>query len=86
MIPLVSGLQFACALLAGLFFLRFWKQTRDSFFLLFAIAFWILGVQWVGLAFEPAENETRRAFYYSARLLAFLLILAAIAIKNRSRS
>ena len=27
------------SLVAALFFLRFWRQTRDSFFLLFSIAF-----------------------------------------------
>lgn len=86
MAVLIFGVQTTCALLAGLFFLRFYKQTRDTFFLYFAIAFWVLGAHWVGLAFEPPENEMRRMFFYGARLIAFLIILAAIVQKNRKSS
>jgi hypothetical protein len=28
-------------LLAGLFFFRFWRHTRDRFFLWFALSFWL---------------------------------------------
>ena len=28
-------------LLAGLFFFRFWRRTRDRFFLWFALSFWL---------------------------------------------
>ena len=31
-------------LAGGLFFLRFWRETRDQLFLTFAVAFWLLGL------------------------------------------
>ncbi|RYG39110.1 MAG: hypothetical protein EON93_00645 [Burkholderiales bacterium] len=77
---LVSGaIVMACAVI-GLYFLRFWKSSRDSFFLYFAAAFWIQGAQWlytgVGSANEYGEVP------YLARLLAYLLIVVAILQKN----
>jgi hypothetical protein len=74
----------ACASwVAGLFFLRFWRETRDRFFGLFAAAFWALSLNWIGLALTEPPDEARTAFYL-VRLLAFLLILAAVVDKNRS--
>ncbi len=67
---------------AGLFFLRFWRQTRDRLFLIFAISFWLLGAQRLALALT-VEVESHTVFYL-IRLFAFLLILAAIVDKNRS--
>jgi hypothetical protein len=67
----------------GLFFLRFWRQTRDRLFAMFALAFWILGVNWLGLALLATTQEQRTVFYL-LRLAAFVLILLAIIDKNRS--
>ncbi|MGH7898585.1 MAG: DUF5985 family protein [Candidatus Binatia bacterium] len=68
---------------AGLVFLRFWKEARDRLFVIFACAFWVLGLNWVVLAlFHPGE-ETRH-YVYMIRLVAFLLIIGAIVDKNRS--
>ena len=39
---LVSGAMVMAYLAAGLFFLRFWRQTHDRLFAMFAAAFWIL--------------------------------------------
>jgi len=66
----------------GLFFLRFWRETRDRLFLIFSIAFFILGIQRVllGLTREMMESATG---LYLLRLFAFLLILLAIVDKNR---
>ena len=66
----------------GLFFLHFWKRTRDRFFLFFAIAFSLEGINrvWLGLNYESNENEP---FIYLIRLLSFVLILIAIIDKNR---
>ena len=68
---------------AGLFFLRFWRDTRDRFFALFAAAFWALAVNWTGLALTDPPDEARTAFYL-VRLVAFVLIIAAIVDKNRA--
>ena len=71
----------ACCAIA-LFFLRFWRETRDRFFALFAAAFWVLAADWVALALVNPTDETRHLFYL-ARLIAFGLIIAAIIDKNR---
>jgi hypothetical protein len=82
-VGVMSGVLITCAALVGLFFLRFWKQTRDRFFLLFACAFWVLCLNWIGLA-VVAQDETR-TYFYLLRLGAFLLIIFAIWDKNRKR-
>jgi hypothetical protein len=69
---------------AGLFFLRFWRQTRDRLFLIFAIAFWLLGAQRLALALTSQMAESLTGLYL-VRLFAFLLILLAIVDKNRGR-
>ena len=67
---------------AALFFLRFWRDSRDRLFAIFAVAFGLLAVQRVMLGLEVAlvEDDT---WYYGIRLLAFLLMLYAIVDKNR---
>lgn len=69
---------------AGLFFLRFWRQTRDRLFLIFAISFWLLGAQRLALALTSQAVEARTGLYL-VRLFAFLLILVAIIDKNSGR-
>lgn len=69
---------------AGLFFLRFWRQTRDRLFLIFAISFWLLGAQRLALALTAQVVESQTGLYL-LRLFAFLLILVAIVDKNRGR-
>jgi hypothetical protein len=80
---LVSGAITMGYAVAGLFFLRFWQETRDRLFLIFAIAFWMLGLQRLALALSRnmVEDDT---VLYLVRLFAFLLILGAIIDKNRS--
>ena len=68
---------------AGLFFLRFWRETKDRLFLAFAVSFLIEGVNRTALALSERPNEGA-PFFYVVRLLAFLLILGAIVDKNRS--
>ena len=68
---------------AGLLFLRFWRKSRDRLFALFAIAFWLLSLHWIGLAIAHPSDETRH-YFYLFRLAAFLLILWAIIDKNRA--
>ena len=79
---LLGALVMACAA-AGLFFLRFWRKTHDRLFAIFAIAFWLLGLNWLLLSFTSADAEFRPALYL-IRLLAFVLILYAILEKNRA--
>lgn len=78
---ILGAVVMAC-LVAGLFFLRFWRKTSDRLFLMFAIAFWVLAVNWLALMFTSEQNEVRTALYFM-RMLAFVLILIAILDKNR---
>ena len=82
---LISGAILMGYAVVGLFFLRFWRETRDRLFLIFAGAFWILGVQRLALVLsrDMVEDDTG---LYLVRLFAFLLILGAIVDKNRSSS
>ena len=82
---LISGAIVMGYAVVGLFFLRFWRETRDRLFLIFAGAFWILGVQRLALVLsrDMVEDDTG---LYLVRLFAFLLILGAIVDKNRSSS
>jgi hypothetical protein len=76
----IAGVSF----FAGLFFFRFWRQTRDRFFLFFAGSFWLEAANRVALAVVDHANEQEPLFYL-VRLVAYGLILAAIWQKNRSR-
>jgi uncharacterized membrane protein HdeD (DUF308 family) len=73
------------SLVAGLFFLRFWRDTGDRLFLYFAISFLVEGVNRAALGMSADPNEGR-PFFYFVRFLSFLLILIAIAQKNLSKS
>ncbi|HEU4955206.1 MAG TPA: DUF5985 family protein, partial [Gemmatimonadales bacterium] len=63
----------------------FWRDTRDRLFLIFAVAFWIFGVQRLALTLSRDMVEDQTGLYL-VRLFAFLLILAAIVDKNRTSS
>jgi Ca2+/Na+ antiporter len=79
---ILGAVVMAC-LVAGLFFIRFWRKTADRLFLMFAIAFWVLAINWSALMFMSEQNELRTALYL-LRMLAFVLILIAIFDKNRT--
>ena len=70
------------SLVAALFFLRFWRQTHDTFFLLFALAFAIDAGSRFGLGLGEVSQETEPLFYLP-RLVMFGLIIIAIVHKNR---
>jgi uncharacterized membrane protein len=78
-VQLISGILVAGYSVAALFFLRFRRETGDRLFLVFSIAFALLAVQRLALALTT-RSET---LIYGLRLLAFVLILAAIIDKNR---
>lgn len=80
----LSGALMMAALIVSLFFLRYWKRSGDRLFLWFSIAFAMLSVQRMVLVVSAHVDEQRVATLYIIRLLAFLLILAAIIDKNRA--
>jgi hypothetical protein len=69
-----------CAV-AALFFLKFWRQTRDGLFAGFALGFGTLSLHWTALTIIHPVSETRHYLFW-VRLLAFLFILAAVALNN----
>jgi uncharacterized membrane protein len=79
----LSGAVALAFLVCGLFFLRFWRRTREELFLAFALAFALLGVGQTVLALANIPTEERGSLYL-IRLTAFLLILFAIYRKNRA--
>lgn len=85
MIDFLNGVATAGALGVGLFFFRLWYETRDRFFALFGLAFWVLALAWLALVWAAPASEHRH-YFYLGRLAAFLLIIAAIVDKNRSSS
>jgi hypothetical protein len=81
----VSGMIAMGFAVCAVFFLRFWRRTRDSLFLVFSIAFLLLALNQalstlLGLLLEE------RSWLYLLRLAAFLIIIAAIVRKNIGRS
>ena len=82
MAQMLIGAIALAALLVGLFFLRFWRETGDRFFLLFAIAFWLEGGHRL-FVYRWAGTDEASPLYYLVRLLAYGLIIVAIVDKNR---
>lgn len=81
---LVGGIATA-SLVAGLIFFRFWRSTRDRFFLFFAVSFWIEGAQRL-FVYQFAGPDEASPIYYLPRLVAYGLIIIAIIDKNRGRA
>jgi uncharacterized membrane protein HdeD (DUF308 family) len=75
------GVIATSSVVAGVFFLKFWRRTRDTLFLAFGIAFLIEALNRAAVLFIEKPNEGS-PWIYVVRLFAFLLILAAILNKN----
>lgn len=78
----VSGAIMMGSFVAGLFFLKFWKKSHDRLFLMFGIAFWILGLNRIAMV-STTQGDEVRFYLYLIRLAAYVLILFAIIDKNR---
>jgi hypothetical protein len=78
-----TGLITMGYLVAGLFFLRFWRRTGDLLFLAFCCAFWLFALN---QALVPLSGWTREetSWFYLLRLAGFGLIIVAILSKNRA--
>ena len=78
---LAGGIAVA-AFAAGLFFLRYWRSSRDPFFLYLMASFWLQAINQVVVGVTRSWNEDAPA-QYVVRILAYGLILVAIWSKNR---
>lgn len=82
---LMSGVVIGLCGVAGLFFLRFWVETRDRLFALFALAFWMMAANRVALGAYFGPDTEVQTYAYLVRLAAFLIILYAIIDRNYVR-
>jgi hypothetical protein len=80
---MLGAIVLSCAVI-GLFFLRLYRKSHDRLFAFFATAFWILGLNWLMLAFST-RSEPHTALYV-VRLCAFVILLIGIVDKNRART
>ena len=80
-VDFVAGGVAVTYVVAGVYFFRFWRKTRDGLFLSFAFAFWLLALNQTIVTLLGAADE-RSGNAYLLRVLGFLLILWAIVQKN----
>jgi hypothetical protein len=78
LLGIIATSSFAC----GLFFLRFWRKTRDPLFLAFALAFLIEAFNRLPELLSSHPNQSS-PWVYIVRSCAFLIIIAGILNKNR---
>jgi len=82
LIAFLAGAVTLGYVMAGVFFLRFWRKTGDRLFVHFAIAFWLFALNQGLTSFLEAADERIR-YAYVLRVLGFALILVGIIDKNR---
>jgi hypothetical protein len=78
----VSGALCLGFWVAALFFLRFYRMTRDRLFAVFSLSFLLMGVN-RALTALIHQDEVQFPYFYLIRLVAYLLIIYAIVDKNR---
>ncbi|MGC2083337.1 MAG: DUF5985 family protein [Bradyrhizobium sp.] len=79
---LLMGATAMASFVAMLFFMKFWRRTRDLFFLLFALAFGIDAISRLVLGVAQTSSDAEPEAYLP-RLLTFALIVLAIILKNK---
>ncbi|MGH9549421.1 MAG: DUF5985 family protein [Terriglobales bacterium] len=67
------------------FFLKYWYETKDRLFILFACAFIVMAVSQGVFCLFGAASEFAPYGYY-LRLAAFVLIIFGIVEKNMTRT
>lgn len=82
MFSVLSGAMFALSLVAALLFFHAFRRTRDRLFILFGIAFVILGCERLVPALSE-RPEIDDPLDYVPRIIAFAIIAIAIVDRNR---
>jgi membrane protein CcdC involved in cytochrome C biogenesis len=82
MTDFVAGATMLASAAVALFFYRFWRESGDRLFGIFALAFGVFAVNRLILSVLDETNENR-TYVYLVRLAAFVLILVGIVDKNR---
>ena len=84
MLNFVFGLITMGYVVAGLFFAKFWRRSRDPLFAIFAVAFWLLALNQAVLVVFALPRE-EQSWAYLLRLADFVLIIVAVVYKNTAR-
>lgn len=81
-VAFLQAVSATAAWISALMFLRYWRETCDTLFVMFALAFTLLGASWAMLSIvNPVADAS--PYIYGLRLIAFLLIIGAVVVKNR---
>lgn len=78
---MLGGIVMA-SFVAAVQFAKFWRLTRDRFFIWFALAFLIFSVSYT-IRTVTQDTLEHTYYVYLPRVAGFLLILFAIIDKNR---
>lgn len=81
---MLIGAFVMASMIVSLFFFRFWKSTRDRFFLLFAASFALEALSRIIIIFTHIQDQ--KPLIYLLRMVAYILILWAIYDKNKRNS
>lgn len=77
----LSGAISLASLVIAMFFLRFWRSTRDEFFLYLSLSFALeCASRAVSAVLELSDSNP---LFYGIRIVAYGLIIVAIWRKNR---
>jgi len=80
---LMAGATAMGSFVITLFFVRFWRNSGDRFFLYFALSFLVQGVHRRYAAVASAGiAEQSSPLHYAIRVFAYALILWAVLEKN----
>ena len=81
MLMFLNGVIAMGLFVAGLFFLKFWRGSKDRLFLTFGLAFWIFAINYAVLGLAAFADE-QRPYVFLLRLVGFVAILWGVADKN----
>jgi hypothetical protein len=80
----LAGALMATYVVLGMYFMRFWRKTRDQLFLWFGTAFIVFAAERIVFAFGGSPNSESHAVFYVLRLFGYLMIIFGIVQKNRA--
>lgn len=80
----VQGAMMLGSFAVAVFFLRYWRDTSDRFFGVFALAFALFGISRIALFALDVDSEAR-TWVYALRAATFVAILGAVVDKNVRR-
>jgi hypothetical protein len=81
LVVFLQGVSAMAAWSIAAFFLRYFRDSRDHLFAYFGSAFVLLGLSWAILSLDNPVGDAS-PYVYGLRLVAFLLIIAAVVQKN----